>query len=147
MKPSTSELLMVLVQDLGLRIAPALEDTFLQSSAQLWAVLCLLANQEQTRAADARLKDIRSMRAMFGTFSELVGPELRARLRVANAALDHHLDIASLDATHAELTALLIALQEDLEVSEGEEARDARKMIWSHLHASAQRHALTLAFS
>jgi hypothetical protein len=147
MKPSTSELLMVLVQDLSLRIAPALEDTYLQSNAQLWAVLCLLTNQEQARAADARLKDIRSMRAMFGTFCELVEPELRARLRAAHATEDPCLDSASLDATYAEFTELLIALQETLETREDTNARDASTMIWRHLHDSAQRHALTLPFS
>ena len=147
MKPSTSELLMVLVQDLSLRIAPALEDTYLQSNAQLWAVLCLLTNQEQARAADARLKDIHSMRAMFGTFCELVEPKLRARLRVAHEAEDPGLDNASLDATHAELSTLLITLQEDLEMRADKTAREACKVIWSHLNASAQRHALTLPFS
>jgi hypothetical protein len=147
MKPSTSELLMVLVQDLSLRIAPALEDTYLQSSAQLWAVLSLLTNQEQARAADARLKDIRSMQAMFGTLSDLAGPELKIRLRTAHAAEDHRLDIASLDAIHAELSTLLIALQEELEMRESPDAREACKMIWRHLHASAERHALSLPFS
>ncbi|MGC8535330.1 MAG: hypothetical protein ACP5QR_07320 [Rhizomicrobium sp.] len=147
MKPSSSELLMVLLQDLSLRIAPALADTYLQSSAQLWAVLCLLTNQEQARAADVRLKDIRSMRAMFGSLSELVGPELKARLRAAHAGEDHHLDIASLDATHGELSTLLITLQEDLEMRADKTAREACKVIWSHLNASAQRHALTLPFS
>lgn len=84
---------------------------------------------------------------MFGDLSELVGPELKARLHTAHATEDQHLDIVSLEATHAALSTLLIALQEDLELRESKQARDACKMIWSHLNGSAQRHALTLPFS
>jgi hypothetical protein len=84
---------------------------------------------------------------MFGTFCELVGPELKVRLRTAHAAEDPCLDSASLDAAHAEHTELLIVLQEALEAREDTNARDACTMIWRHLHASAQRHALALPFS
>ncbi|MDE2464630.1 MAG: hypothetical protein KGO02_13065 [Alphaproteobacteria bacterium] len=147
MKPSLSELLMGLVQELSLRVVPALNDPFVQGSAQLWALLCLLANQEQTRAADTRLKDIREMRTLFGACAELASPKLKPGLQAARAGDDHRLDLTSLDAIHAELSTLLIALHEELEGNAGSDARKACKQIWTYLCSSAQRHALVLPLS
>ena len=105
MKPSTSELLMVLVQDLSLRIAPALDDTYLQSNAQLWAVLCLLAHQEQARAADARIKDIRSL-IQKGTVRDGMIPKLRSCARTIQHGV-HEIDIISPDTQNSLLRTVI----------------------------------------
>ncbi len=127
-----------------LEVAPAVGDAYVRSNVEAMVALLAAAAEEFDRAAEVRVTENRSMRAIFRAASAHVADgDLRARLALAADESDASLRIGDLNASNDRLRALLIELQALVEGRDEEWARRIDGAIWAELRALARRRAIS----
>ena len=145
MKPEADTVLSQSAYRLLFEIAPSMPAGYGQGTVSLIAVLNLMAAQEYERGAEIRAAENGDMRALFGETVDLVRDVvLREKLKEAALSHDTSLRISDLNAENEKLRSLLIALHAHVEELDGEAARQAERVIWTVLKASAARRLVTL---
>ncbi len=146
MIPHTPEAIGFITQRLMTHVLPDLKSNYGVADVALIATLLGLIGQDFERAAQARLDDIREMRALFAAAERLLaqGHPQDAQLadRVYKArewALDD-LRISVLDEIHAFHSHLLIDVHTRIEQQMGAAAAALDRDIWAHLERHAERH-------
>jgi hypothetical protein len=143
-KPEVDVVLRTMMTKLLLEVAPAVGDAYVRSNVEAMVALLAAAAEEFDRAAEVRVAENRSMRAIFQAASAHVSDgELRARLALAACESDTSLRISDLNASNDRLRALLIELQALVEGRDEEWARQIDAAIWAELRASARRRAIS----
>jgi len=142
MRPEVSEILTGVLGAVLTDIAPHLPEGYAQGSMSIIALLMIFASQEYDRAADVRVAENRSMRALYADVAGSVpDPDLRTRLKKASREADESLRVSALNASNAALKDLLIELHVLAEESDAAWARAADEMIWALLaEFTAARH-------
>ena len=144
MKPEVDVVLRSLMTKLLLEVAPAVGDAYVRSNVEAMGTLLAAAAEEFDRAAEIRVAENRSMRAILLAAAEHVcAPELRRRLIAAAEEPEPSLRIGDLNAANDRLRALVIELHALVENREEEWARRIDGMIWGELEASARRRAIS----
>ena len=144
MKPDPTRFLEVAAGHLMARAAPLLP-AYEQSSASVIGLLLTAVAEEFGRAAARRMDENRALRALFAEAAAAVeDAALAARLREAAEGGDPDLRVEALEATNADLRALLIELHAHVEGLASEAARPIEEAIWSELVRSTERRRLTL---
>ncbi len=144
MKPDPTRFLEVAAGHLMARAAPLLP-AYEQSSASVIGLLLTAVAEEFGRAAARRMDENRALRALFAEAAAAVeDAALAARLREAAEGGDPDLRVEALEATNADLRALLIELHAHVEGLASEAARRIEEAIWSELVRSTERRRLTL---
>lgn len=145
MRPSVERFLEVGAGYLMTRVAPALGDSYSQSSAGMLGVLLLAVREEFERAASRRVEENGALRALFERSAPHVQDDgLEARLRAGAASSDPSLIVADLERANCELRSLLIDLHARVEELSSSEAREIEAEIWRELAASTERRRLSL---
>jgi hypothetical protein len=144
MKPEVDVVLRSMMTKLLLEVAPAVGDSYVRSNVEAMVALLAAAAEEFDRAAEVRVAENRSMRAIFGAAAAHVSDgDLRARLALAADESDASLRIGDLNASNDRLRALLIELQALVESRDEEWARQIDGAIWAELRASVRRRAIS----
>jgi hypothetical protein len=144
MKPEVDVVLRSMMTKLLLEVAPAVGDAYVRSNVEAMVALLAAAAEEFDRAAEVRVVENRSMRAIFRTAAVHVSDgDLRARLALAADESDASLRIGDLNASNNQLRTLLIELQALVEGRDEEWARQIDGAIWAELRASARRRAIS----
>ena len=144
MKPEVDVVLRSLMTKLLLEVAPAVGDAYVRSNVEAMGMLLAAAAEEFDRAAEIRVAENRSMRAILLAAAEHVcAAELRRRLIAAAEEPEPSLRIGDLNAANDRLRALVIELHALVENREEEWARRIDGMIWGELEASARRRAIS----
>jgi hypothetical protein len=144
MKPEVDVVLRSLMTKLLLEVAPAVADAYVRSNVESMAALLAAAAEEFDRAAEVRVTENRSMRAILREAARHVTDgDLRARLALAADESDASLRITDLNASNDGLRALLIELHAFVEGSDAAWARAIDAAIWAELRASARRRAIS----
>jgi hypothetical protein len=144
MKPEVDVVLRSMMTKLLLEVAPAVGDAYVRSNVEAMVALLAAAAEEFDRAAEVRVAENRSMRAIFRAAAEQVSDrDLRARLALAGDENDASLRIGDLNASNDRLRALLIELQALVEGRDEEWARQIDGAIWAELRASTRRRAIS----
>jgi len=143
-KPEVDVVLRSLMTKLLLEVAPAVGDAYVRSNVEAMGMLLAAAAEEFDRAAEIRVAENRSMRAILLAAAEHVcAAELRRRLIAAAEEPEPSLRIGDLNAANDRLRALVIELHALVENREEEWARRIDGMIWGELEASARRRAIS----
>jgi hypothetical protein len=146
MSPEGDKILGLTAMRLATVVAPALSDSYAQSSIGLLNFMLTLVAKEYERGADVRASENADIREAFAELTPLVADnELKAQLASAARDKDTSLRISALNASNYELRKLLIRLQAHLEEQDGPKARAAEKRIWQLLKAIAARRMVSLA--
>lgn len=144
MKPEVDEVLRALMEKLLLEVAPNVGDPYVRSNVEVAAGILAAAAEEYDRAAEIRVAENRSMRAIFRAAAASVPDRaLRPRLEAAGAAADPSLRVSALNAENDRLRALLIELHAYVEERDEDWARRTDRAIREELRASASRRALS----
>jgi hypothetical protein len=144
MKPEVDVVLRSMMTKLLLEVAPAVGDAYVRSNVEAMVALLAAAAEEFDRAAEVRVVENRSMRAIFRTAAVHVSDgDLRARLALAADESDASLRIGDLNASNNQLRPLLIELQALVEGRDEEWARQIDGAIWAELRASTRRRAIS----
>lgn len=146
MKPDVSRLLEVAAMQLMGQLGPALPTSYQQSTAMALGAILLSVGEEFERAAARRVEENTALRRLFGAARSVVSDAaLYRRLSDAAASSDESLAVSALEATNAELRALLIDLHAHIEELDSPEARSIDDSIWRELAASTERRKLAFA--
>ena len=144
MKPEVDVVLRSMMTKLLVEVAPAIGDPYVRSNVEAMVALLAAAAEEFDRAAEVRVEENRSMRAILrDAAANVADGEFRARLTVAAGESDSSLRIGDLNAANDRLRALLIELHSLVEAVNEEWARRIDGAIWAELRASAQRRAIS----
>jgi hypothetical protein len=144
MKPEVDVVLRSMMTKLLVEVAPAIGDAYVRSNVESMVALLAAAAEEFDRAAEVRVAENRSMRAILRAAAvQVPDGDLRARLALAAEESDTSLRIADLNASNDRLRALLIELQALVEGSDEGWAREIDGAIWAELRASARRRAIS----
>ncbi len=147
MIPNTPKAIAFLAQRLLTHVLPEQRSSFGMADVALLALLFEMVGQDFERAAQARLDDIREMRAIFAAARPLVlGDPLVARMDEAAARDLSDVRIARLDDAHALHGRVLIELHTRVEQLGTAEAERVDRRIWEHLERHAERHRYDVDF-
>jgi hypothetical protein len=139
MIPHTSKAIAFLAQRLFTHVLPEQRSTFGMADVALLGLLFEMVGQDFDRAAQARLEDIREMRAIF---AEARGLELE--VDAAPDALDlSDVRIARLDEIHALHSRALIELHGRIEALAH---APLDRLVWQYLERHAERHRYDVNF-
>ncbi len=117
MKPSPELILNQVFAKIAMEMGPALPPGYGQSSASMAAVLLLMVAQEFNRAAEIRVSENASMRALFAQAGARVGGMLGERMLEAAGSTDPDVNVATLERANGGLKVLLIEVHEGAERS------------------------------
>ena len=107
-----------------MKTGPALEHAYDRSTVGTIAAMLLAIREEFERAASRRVEENAAMRAIFREASSVVEDAgLQRRLESAAASGDPGLEVSVLEATNAELRALLIDLHAHLPMESWQSGR------------------------
>jgi hypothetical protein len=137
--PHTSKAIALLAQRLFTHVLPEQRSQFGMADVALLGLLFEMVGQDFDRAAQARLEDIREMRAIFAEARRL-GLEVDARPEALDLS---DVRIARLDEIHALHARALIELHERIE-----QVGDAQldRQVWHYLERHAERHRYDVNF-
>ena len=145
MKPDAEKLLETFAVHLMVKTGPALEHAYDRSTVGTIAAMLLAIREEFERAASRRVEENAAMRAIFREASSVVEDAgLQRRLESAAASGDPGLEVSVLEATNAELRALLIDLHAHIETLSTDSAERIDAAIWQELAHSTERRRLSL---
>jgi len=126
-------------------VAPKLGEGYAASSLEVIATMMTVASKEVDRAAQVRVDENRSLRELFGDAARVVADaSLAQRLQQAASERDPDVLISTLDQANARLKSLLIELQEAVEASREDWARELDGRIWEVLQQAAATRAFEL---
>jgi len=146
MNPEGDKILGMTAMRLATVVAPALTDSYAQSSVGLLNFMLSFVAKEYERGADIRATENSDIREAFAELTPLVADnELKAQLATAAREKDTSLRISALNTANYALRRLLVQLQTHLEEQEGHKARAGEKRIWQLLKAIAARRMVNLA--
>lgn len=115
------------------RIAPEIGDPFAAQMARLSCMLLKISANAVDDAAELRVLENASIRAILGEAAALVGEPLSARLSDASVSADPGLKISVLDGENHRLRCLLVEAQSALEASDTQTASALDQRIWGLL--------------
>lgn len=145
MMPTVDEFLRQAARTLTEEILPHLSDDYRAGTVRVIALMLQLAAEEYDRAAEIRLAENRSMRALFaGAAEQVENRQLASRLRDAAAQEEGDYRIQTLDASNEALRRLLIELQVEIEARDDDAPSSIGTAIRDLLERSAERRLLTL---
>ncbi len=146
MRPEVDQTLQLLAETVLGEIAPKLPDDYARRNAQIVGMLMAAALEQWDRAAEIRLEENRSIRALFRRAIPVVSDDaLRTRLEDLASRRRSSVRIGALNADNDALRSLLIELQEHLEGLDTTAARRIEAATWKELLASTERRKLSIS--
>ena len=147
MIPNTPKAIAFLAQRLFTHVLPEQRTNFGVADVALLGLLFEMVGQDFDRAAQARLEDLREMRAIFAQARALaLGDALVARLDEAVARDLSDVRVSRLDEAHALHCRVLIELHASIEELGTPEAARLDRLVWEHLERHAERHRYDVNF-
>lgn len=148
MKPEVHDVLGVFAGSLLTNVTPEIESQYVRDDLALMAFLLMISAEDYDRAAEVRVQDNQAMRTLFADAAQHVAADnLKQRLNEAANGEDPSLRITDLNAANDALKRLLIEVHEHVETAASNGAPWAHALdrkIWDILHASTQRHAISV---
>jgi hypothetical protein len=144
-KPNTNQILGLSASKLLGEVLPQLPTLFAQGSTSLMAFLLMFSSQEAENGVEIRVNENVAMRKLFSQLASLSkDATLKSKLEEASRSKDASLKTSDLDAANYELRRLLIALQTEIEETQGDKARAAERQIWQVLKDAAAARVVTI---
>jgi len=145
MMPSHDRFLEVAAAHLMLKVGPALESGYEQSSAIVLGLMLTTLREEFERAAARRVEENDALRDLFAEAAPAVeDAELRSRLEEDAASREASFAVSELEQSNARLRSRLIELHAYVETLGGSDARRIEDAIWRELVASTERRKLAM---
>ena len=145
MKPNVGQIVGTTAIQLMTQVAPALTESYAQSSAGLLGLILTFCAQEFDQAADKRMRENNEMRDLLAALEPHIDEsKLRTRLGGVMAGRDASLKISELDKTNAELRKLLIDVHAHLEELPTLDAKTQIRKILALLSAHAEQRLIKL---
>jgi hypothetical protein len=142
-KPALGEVLSAMSARLAGDILPLLPAGYAQSDALVLALLAAGAAEEQERAADVRMADIRELQSVLALAGDrLDGSDLQPRVAQVCRCEPASLRVSDLDACLDRLHGALIELHAFVEGRSEPWALELNDEVWRYLRASVGRRAM-----
>ncbi len=123
------------------RISPEIGDPFAAQMARLSCMLLTICANSVDDAAEMRVEENASIRAILGEAAVLLAEPLASRLREAAGSADPGLKLSVLDGESHRLRCLLVEAQAALETLPGEVAQALDQRIWRLLEGIEAKRA------
>jgi hypothetical protein len=145
--PQSQRAVSYLAQRLLTHVLPDQRTAFGAADVAFLNLVFEMVAQDLERGVQARLEDVRELRAIFAAARRLDPPDsLVARLASAESCPLSDLRLGPLDEAHAQHAAALIELHAWVEEQRGPEAERLDREIWRHLERHAERHRYDVNF-